>query len=174
MLNLEQQKAVYQTEGPVRIIAGAGTGKTHTLISRIAYLIKEKKVKPEKILVLTFTNKAAHKINEHLLKRELKAINITTFYALSAQFLREFKDPESDTEQTNFTDLPKTLINMWKERPHALLKCKEKYQYIMIDEYQDMNSEQIEIMMKLSEDHYVFLVTQIRQFTHIVVLKPKP
>ncbi len=94
MLNPQQQLAVKTTEGPVRIIAGAGTGKTHTLVSRTAYLIKEKNIKPEEILTLTFTNKAAHELNERLQKKKLPSVNAMTFHALAAKLLRKFWNPD--------------------------------------------------------------------------------
>ncbi|MFZ1619504.1 MAG: UvrD-helicase domain-containing protein, partial [Microgenomates group bacterium] len=55
MLNADQKKAVQNIKGPLLIIAGAGTGKTTTIIEKIAFLIEKKKVKPENILGLTFT-----------------------------------------------------------------------------------------------------------------------
>ena len=68
-MNTEQQKAVSDLQRVVAVIAGPGTGKTKTLVSRIAYLIEEQGVKPEEITAVTFTNQAATEMRHRLEQR---------------------------------------------------------------------------------------------------------
>ncbi|MBI5754752.1 ATP-dependent helicase, partial [Candidatus Peregrinibacteria bacterium] len=91
-LNPEQLSAVTHGEGPLLIIAGAGTGKTHVLASRILYLIQEKKVNPQSILALTFTEKANSEMRERLdlaLPLGYEELPIYTFHGFSDSILRE-------------------------------------------------------------------------------------
>lgn len=100
-LNPEQKKAVLKTEGPVLILAGAGSGKTKTLTHRIAYLIAEKRVSPGNILAVTFTNKAAGEMRDRIEQLLSTAADersepvsfrgfphFGTFHAISAKILR--------------------------------------------------------------------------------------
>ncbi len=104
-LNSEQQKAVRQTEGPVLVLAGAGTGKTKALTARVAYLIKSLNVRSHSILAVTFTNKAANemkfRIEEHIgnLSEGLKWIG--TFHSICVKILR--RHAEKVQLNSNFT-----------------------------------------------------------------------
>lgn len=91
-LNEEQRQAVLYEKGPLLIVAGAGTGKTTVITRRIAYLIASKKVKPEEILALTFTEKAAQEMEERvdvLVPYGYTEIWISTFHAFGDRTLRE-------------------------------------------------------------------------------------
>ena len=67
-LNVEQKKAVLDTEGPNLIVAGAGSGKTKVLTTKLAYIIRQKKAWPNQILCVTFTNKAAKEMQNRVLE----------------------------------------------------------------------------------------------------------
>lgn len=90
-LNKEQQQAVLSTDGVVLVIAGAGSGKTRTLISRISYLIAQKNVKPENILAITFTNKATREMKERLMHLETgNNVWVSTFHAMCVRILKDY------------------------------------------------------------------------------------
>ena len=95
-LNSEQKKAVKCTEGPLLVFAGAGSGKTRVITNRIAYLIIEKDVRPNNILAVTFTKKAAGEMQERVVEllKELKVPSqslptIGTFHSIGAMILRQ-------------------------------------------------------------------------------------
>ncbi len=91
-LNDKQLEATRQTEGPILILAGAGSGKTRVLTTKVAYLALEKKINPYNILAITFTNKAAKEMKERILKmlgKDAYKIQISTFHSLGVLILRE-------------------------------------------------------------------------------------
>jgi len=91
-LNEEQKKAVTHGEGPLLIVAGAGTGKTQVITRRIAYLIATKRARPEEILALTFTDKAALEMEERvdvLVPYGYTDFWICTFHAFGDRVLKE-------------------------------------------------------------------------------------
>ena len=226
-LNESQSAAVKQTEGPVLILAGAGSGKTTTIISRLAYLIEEVGIPPANTLTLTFTNKAAKEMKErsmammeqngayppllctfhkfgllflkfhiHLLERQnnfvvidtddkkriIKKINselptpliaseISRYknslmtpddaykqaelfnYKQIAEVYREYEEYLKENNLVDFDDLIALTYKLLDENPELARNISQKYQYIMIDEYQDTNELQLKLIQKLCTSH---------------------
>lgn len=114
-LNEEQSKAVTTTEGYVRVIAGAGSGKTKALTHRYAFLVNELGIYPSNILCATFTNKAASEMKKRI--REMIGDNDTgyvcTFHGMGVQILRE------DIHVINY---PQNFVVLDNEDTEAILK----------------------------------------------------
>jgi DNA helicase-2/ATP-dependent DNA helicase PcrA len=233
-LNPQQCKVVTTTEGPVLVLAGAGSGKTRSVIYRTAYLINEKKINPWNILVVTFTNKAARELKDRLENTfgiSARSLWIGTFHSVCTRILRyEEKSlpfnsnfsiyDESDqksvikkvykkldvdpkkfppgkvreiiSRQKNSLILPKDFFNFnesnyFSETTHKIYKAyqnflsvnnaldfddllmytailfhdnakvrkkyEKKFQYVMIDEYQDTNYAQFKIINLIAKNH---------------------
>ncbi len=225
-LNDEQSAAVKKTEGPVLILAGAGSGKTTTIVSRLSYLIQGVGIPASNTLTLTFTNKAAKemreralemigdssyppllctfhkfgllflKFNIHLLgrknnfvvidtddkKRILKKMNSEIATPLIASEISRYKNslmsPDDAYKQAefynyqqiakvyeeyeaylnennlvDFDDLLALTYKILEDNPELAKSTSEKYQYIMVDEYQDTNELQLKLLQKLCSSH---------------------
>ena len=242
-LNEKQQEAVKETEGAVLVLAGAGSGKTKVLTTRVAYLINEKGVNPRNILAITFTNKAATEMKERISKmvENSNKIQISTYQSLGLLFIRE--NCEKLNYQSNFTILdsedvltlikkimkekgiddkafnPRAIRNaissaknelidaksyekyaltefekkvyevylnyekrlklgnsldfddllmlpiiLFKNNPDILSKYQDRFEYILIDEYQDTNYAQYMLSILLSAKYKnIFVVGDIDQ-----------
>ena len=230
-LNESQKLAVTETEGPVMVMAGAGSGKTKVLTTRIAYIISELGINPYNVLAVTFTNKAANEMKERISKMldmDTKWMWVSTFHSFCVRILREdvshldgyrpgfqiiddedgakivkeiikdtnylgkpkeilkyisktknfmeFKIHDFELKQTyeyvypkyneylknnnlfDFDDLIIKTLELFKNNPSVLEKYQNKFQYILVDEFQDTNTLQYNLMFMLSQRHHNLFV----------------
>jgi DNA helicase-2/ATP-dependent DNA helicase PcrA len=222
-LNPEQYKAVSSIEGPVLIIAGAGSGKTRVITFRMAYML-DKGVPQSQILALTFTNKASREMAERvkeLTGKKLQMLTVSTFHAFGVKILREdiqrlgwrenfsiyddvdrnqliketgrelgftadaldvyaignlfsqiktgmkhwgesandqyeklYEEYQSGLKLYNavdFDDLIILPIKLFREHPEVLAKYRDRYKYIMVDEFQDTSLQQYQFMHAIAD-----------------------
>ena len=150
-LNSMQQEAVFHTEGPLLILAGAGSGKTRVLTHRAVYLIEEKGINPYHIMAITFTNKAAGEMRERidqLVEVGAESIWVSTFHSTCVRILRRHIDRLGyDTHFTIYdTDDQKNLMKeickrmeidtkLYKERSFLSVISKAKDELISPEEF---------------------------------------
>ena len=143
-LNNAQKEAVLYLDGPLLIVAGAGSGKTKVLTSRIAHIIKEKKAYPNQILSVTFTNKAAREMQSRIssiLKAEAVGLNwLGTFHSICAKLLR--KHPSAAGLSSNFTiidadDQVRLIKNICKAENIDIKQLAPKYTLSIIDRWKN-------------------------------------
>ena len=157
-LNEEQTVAVLNTEGPTLVVAGAGSGKTKVLTSRLAYIVKEKKAWPNQILCVTFTNKAAKEMRDRVIKilgEKLNSLSwLGTFHSISVKFLR--RHAEALGFKSNFTildvdDQKKLIRNICKAENIDAKKISPQFIIALIDRWK--NKGLLPDDVKLSKKH---------------------
>lgn len=171
-LNEMQKKAVTHKDGPLLILAGAGSGKTKVLTTRIAYLIKEEGVNPENILAITFTNKAAGEMKERIEKLIGKTnLQASTFHSFGVKILRENYDKlgyknnfvimDSDDSLTLVKKIIKDLGYDPKRFNPYMIRNKissNKAEFVMPEEYKKfVHSEEDDIIYKVYKKYQEIL-----------------
>jgi len=174
-LDPEQRTAAETLEGPVLVVAGPGAGKTRVLTWRIARLVAEKNVKPDSVLALTFTNRAADEMRKRLKETLGDAVSklfIGTFHSLAYRLLREFgrhvslpddwhlvpDDEARNSEKTagKGNGKPVTMDALIPLAVHLLSTvqavgnvCRQRWQWVSVDEYQDLDETQYRLLREL-------------------------
>ena len=154
-LNEKQQEAVLHLNGPVLIVAGAGSGKTKVLTSRIAHIIRSHKAFSSQILAVTFTNKAAKEMQirvSRLLRKEATGLPwLGTFHSISAKILRKHADAVG--LKSNFTiidqdDQTRLVKNICKSENIDIKKISPKYILAIIDKWKNKGLYPADVILK--------------------------
>ena len=154
-LNEKQKEAVLHLKGPLLIVAGAGSGKTRVLTSRIAHIIKDKKAFPNQIIAVTFTNKAAKEMQirvSNILKKEATGLSwLGTFHSICAKLLR--KHASAVDLNTNFTiidqdDQVRLIKNICKSENIEIKKISPKYILSKIDNWKNKGWYPDDVILK--------------------------
>ncbi len=130
-LNDRQSEALYYNDGPLLILAGAGSGKTKVVTNKIAYLIEEKNIFPSEILAITFTNKAAKEMKDRvakLLNEDIGQMWIGTFHSLCLRILRMSKENSLKTQNFSIYDR-NDQVTVIKDCLNELNISKELYKF---------------------------------------------
>ena len=154
-LNEKQREAVLHLKGPLLIVAGAGSGKTRVLTSRIAHIIKDKKAFPNQVMAVTFTNKAAKEMQirvSNILKKEATGLSwLGTFHSICAKLLR--KHASAVGLNTNFTiidqdDQIRLIKNICKSENIDIKKISPKYILSIIDSWKNKGWYPDDVILK--------------------------
>ena len=157
-LNEKQQEAVLQLDGPLLIVAGAGSGKTKVLTSRIAHIIRSHKAFSSQILAVTFTNKAAKEMQlrvSRLLRKEAAGLPwLGTFHSISSKILRKHADAVG--LKSNFTivdqdDQSRLIKNICKAENVDIKKISPKYILAVIDKWKNKGLYPDDVVLKRRE-----------------------
>ena len=157
-LNEKQQEAVLHLDGPLLIVAGAGSGKTKVLTSRIAHIIRSHKAFSSQILAVTFTNKAAKEMQlrvSKILRKEATGLPwLGTFHSISAKILR--KHAEAVGLKSNFTiidpdDQSRLIKNICKAENIDIKKISPKYILAVIDKWKNKGYYPADVILKKRE-----------------------
>ena len=154
-LNENQKEAVSCLDGPLLIVAGAGSGKTRVLTSRIAHIIKKHKAFPNQILAVTFTNKAAKEMQirvSKFLKKEATGLPwLGTFHSISAKLLRKHADAvglKSNFSIIDQDDQVRLIKNICKAENIDIKKISPKYILAVIDKWKNKGFYPDEVVLK--------------------------
>lgn len=154
-LNDNQKEATLYLDGPLLIVAGAGSGKTRVLTSRIAHIIKQNKAFPNQILAVTFTNKAAKEMQirvSKLLKKEATGLPwLGTFHSISAKLLRRHADAvglKSNFSIVDKVDQERLIKNICKSENVDTKKISPKYILAIIDKWKNKGLYPNDVILK--------------------------